>query len=205
MMAVFVDAAELLPAERPAFIAQACGDDAELRAEVESLLAAHDGDAQFLESPLTRPADTPDLDAQLQSALGTAFRVERELARGGMSRVFVAEETNLGRHVGDQTVSYYIRSPGGFFLEYGWDGLPIDAPKPLDLSSAHNRQVANKAKERLATVVAGLDGYREGLEDFDVRRALAVAEPEEVQQWIRMLRSSAKTLRRLSGRLEKGG
>ncbi len=33
---------------------------------------------------------------------------------------------NLGRHVGDQTVSYYIRTPGGFFIEYGWDGLPID-------------------------------------------------------------------------------
>jgi hypothetical protein len=33
---------------------------------------------------------------------------------------------NLGRHVGDQTVSYYIRTPGGFFIEYGWGGLPID-------------------------------------------------------------------------------
>ena len=86
MMAVFVDAAELPQAERAAFIATACGSDAALRAEVESLLAAHDADAQFLESPLARPADTPDLDAQLQSALGTAFRVERELARGGMTR-----------------------------------------------------------------------------------------------------------------------
>lgn len=33
---------------------------------------------------------------------------------------------NLGRHIGDQTVSYYIHSPAGFFIEYGWDGLPID-------------------------------------------------------------------------------
>jgi 3,4-dihydroxy-9,10-secoandrosta-1,3,5(10)-triene-9,17-dione 4,5-dioxygenase len=37
---------------------------------------------------------------------------------------------NLGRHVGDQTVSYYIRSPAGFFIEYGWDGLPIDESAP---------------------------------------------------------------------------
>jgi len=95
-MAVFVDAAELPQADRPAFIAQACSGDVELRAEVESLLAAHDGDRQFLESPLARPADTPDLGVQLQAALGTTFRVERELARGGMSRVFVAEETRLG-------------------------------------------------------------------------------------------------------------
>jgi extradiol dioxygenase len=34
--------------------------------------------------------------------------------------------TTLGRHMGDQTVSYYIHSPAGFFIEYGWDGLPID-------------------------------------------------------------------------------
>ncbi|MFI0350056.1 VOC family protein [Actinomadura sp. 9N407] len=31
----------------------------------------------------------------------------------------------LGRHIGDQTVSYYIRTPAGFFIEYGWDGLAI--------------------------------------------------------------------------------
>ena len=28
--------------------------------------------------------------------------------------------------MGDQTVSYYIHSPAGFFIEYGWDGLPVD-------------------------------------------------------------------------------
>src|SRR4030095_16132710 len=43
--------------------------------------------------------NTPDLDTQLQAALGSGFRVERELAGGGMSRVFVAEETRLGRRV----------------------------------------------------------------------------------------------------------
>ena len=110
MMAVFVDAAELSQADRPAFIANACGSDAALRAEVESLLAAHDADAQFLESPLARPADTPDLGVQLQAALGTTFRVERELARGGMSRVFVAEETRLGRHVAVKVLSPELRA-----------------------------------------------------------------------------------------------
>jgi len=101
MMAVFVDAAELPQAERPVFIAQACGSDVELRQEVESLLAAHEGDARFLESPAAQALDAaaPDLAPRLQDALGTAYRIERELAGGGMSRVFVAEETNLGRRV----------------------------------------------------------------------------------------------------------
>src|SRR5204863_5006280 len=40
-----------------------------------------------------------ELSERLQTALGTAYRVERELGGGGMSRVFVAEETRLGRRV----------------------------------------------------------------------------------------------------------
>ena len=40
-----------------------------------------------------------DLATQLQSALGDSYTVERELGGGGMSRVFVAADTRLGRRV----------------------------------------------------------------------------------------------------------
>src|SRR5256714_2434918 len=39
------------------------------------------------------------LEDRLQAALGESYRVERELGGGGMSRVFLAEETRLGRRV----------------------------------------------------------------------------------------------------------
>jgi serine/threonine protein kinase/tetratricopeptide (TPR) repeat protein len=39
------------------------------------------------------------LRQQLQSSLGTAYIIERELGGGGMSRVFLAAETSLGRQV----------------------------------------------------------------------------------------------------------
>jgi hypothetical protein len=42
--AIFADAVELPSAERSAFVSNACSSDPQLRAEVESLLAAHDGD-----------------------------------------------------------------------------------------------------------------------------------------------------------------
>src|SRR5215212_11499245 len=35
----------------------------------------------------------------LRSALGSAYSIERELGGGGMSRIFAAEETALGRRV----------------------------------------------------------------------------------------------------------
>ncbi|HKW39607.1 MAG TPA: protein kinase, partial [Gemmatimonadales bacterium] len=40
-----------------------------------------------------------ELREPLQAALGDAYRVERELGGGGMSRVFLAEEVRLSRHV----------------------------------------------------------------------------------------------------------
>src|SRR5688500_20157704 len=40
-----------------------------------------------------------DLRDQLQATLGPAYTLERELGGGGMSRVFLAEETSLGRKV----------------------------------------------------------------------------------------------------------
>jgi serine/threonine-protein kinase len=40
-----------------------------------------------------------DLRDQLQATLGNAYILERELGGGGMSRVFIAEDTSLGRKV----------------------------------------------------------------------------------------------------------
>lgn len=40
-----------------------------------------------------------DLRERLQSVLGDAYRVERELGGGGMSRVFVARDVALDRDV----------------------------------------------------------------------------------------------------------
>jgi TolB-like protein/tetratricopeptide (TPR) repeat protein/tRNA A-37 threonylcarbamoyl transferase component Bud32 len=40
-----------------------------------------------------------DLQQRLQRTLGASYTIERELGGGGMSRVFVAEETSLGRKV----------------------------------------------------------------------------------------------------------
>ena len=40
-----------------------------------------------------------DFIERLQAAVGDTYRLENELGGGGMSRVFVAEETRLGRQV----------------------------------------------------------------------------------------------------------
>ena len=81
----------------------------DLAADVAALLASESkADREgFLESPVdvlpneaTGAMPVPsDLQAYLQRALGDTYVVERELAGGGMSRVFIARERALGRAV----------------------------------------------------------------------------------------------------------
>jgi tetratricopeptide (TPR) repeat protein len=40
-----------------------------------------------------------DLQSRLQAAVGDAYRIEKELGGGGMSRVFLAQEVRLGRNI----------------------------------------------------------------------------------------------------------
>ncbi|MGQ0649958.1 MAG: protein kinase domain-containing protein [Gemmatimonadaceae bacterium] len=51
----------------------------------------------------------------VQAALGSAYRIESELGRGGMSRVFVAEEVALGRKVVVKVLSPELAA--GFSIE----------------------------------------------------------------------------------------
>src|SRR4051812_48837539 len=113
VMELFHAAYERAPAERPAFLAAACPDDSELRNEVAALLAADEDASGFLSpdqgaelraAAMAHRTGDSSLVERVQHALGSAYRVERELGGGGMSRVFVAEETRLGRRVAVKTL-----------------------------------------------------------------------------------------------------
>ena len=74
---------------RAAFLAAACGDDQELREEVESLLEMEAGSEEFLEEPLFgRSGDGAEGLAEGQRA--GPYRVIREIGRGGMGAVYLA-------------------------------------------------------------------------------------------------------------------
>jgi non-specific serine/threonine protein kinase/serine/threonine-protein kinase len=82
------------PAEtREALLDEACAGDAALRREVESLLAYADADGPL--GPATDLAAAPaeSLDANFGRRLG-AYRIIRELGRGGMGAVYLAERVD---------------------------------------------------------------------------------------------------------------
>jgi serine/threonine protein kinase/Tol biopolymer transport system component len=92
---VFREAAPRAPASRAAFVLEACGDDVELRQEVESLLQSHDEADGFLEAPAWTPAAS---QVHAGSRLGP-YEVEGLIGAGGMGEVYRARDSRLGRDV----------------------------------------------------------------------------------------------------------
>ncbi len=76
-------------ATRPELLAEACAGDPALRAEVEAMLAAHLEAGRFGEEPVFTSSEVPP------SHIGP-YRVIRELGRGGMGAVYLAERDEPG-------------------------------------------------------------------------------------------------------------
>src|SRR4051812_42079150 len=124
-----------------------------------------------------------DISARLHSTLGSMYSIERELGGGGMSRVFVATETALGRTV----------------------VIKIIAPDPLEGLSAERftREVKLAARLQQANIVpllsagdaGGLPYYTMPFVDGLSRRArLSTGGPLSMNEATGILRDVAKAL-----------
>ncbi|HSS22063.1 MAG TPA: serine/threonine-protein kinase [Pyrinomonadaceae bacterium] len=91
-----------LPApERSSFLNTTCSDDEQLLHEATALLEAHDQAGEFMEEPaITQDAQVllGDIAPQLGREIGP-FKIIRPLGAGGMSEVFLAQDTRLDRLV----------------------------------------------------------------------------------------------------------
>src|SRR5437763_7444612 len=107
---VFQEILERPPHERAAYVLALCGDDAVLRAEVESLLATHEAAGSFAEQPaielldgLAVAVDSGTFASRTSvvrpgDRLGV-YEIQGLVGAGGMGEVYKARDSRLDRTV----------------------------------------------------------------------------------------------------------
>lgn len=88
---LFLQAVELTPESRPDFLDQACGTDAELRREIESLIDCDAPNQQLIAVPQLddQDSDEDDSNSGMSGRRIGPYRVVRQLGYGGMGAVYL--------------------------------------------------------------------------------------------------------------------
>src|SRR5258707_2079355 len=108
---LFHAAVEMTPNERRGFLEAACGGESSLRAEIEKLIDGSDRAGDFIETPpvldettieLSEPETTPLAGVRIG-----AYRVIREIGRGGMGTVYLAARADeeFRKHVAIKVIT----------------------------------------------------------------------------------------------------
>jgi len=111
---IFRGACDLAADQRAPYLDERCGDDGELRAQIESLLAQDASDPGFLETPaLLAPgaADVVAAQTPVPQRIGS-YEIVRVLGRGGMGVVYLARQESPRRSVALKVLAPSAASPG---------------------------------------------------------------------------------------------
>ncbi|HZJ44214.1 MAG TPA: protein kinase [Pyrinomonadaceae bacterium] len=99
---IFNSAIKYPQKERRVFLDQACSNDAELRTEVESLIASHEKSGEFIDEPAFQLAAQSLVEGRTELKPGQrieSYEILAFISRGGMGEVYLAQDKRLNRKV----------------------------------------------------------------------------------------------------------
>ena len=132
--AIFHSALNRPPEERAACVAEACGDDASLLADVRALLAAHEGAGAFMEE--THPM-TPEIEAEL-----ARLKPEEEGERIGRYKLQkYARRHKAALRVAAAIAAVLVAAMTALAAGYGADGSASKAIKLAEEALALARRI----------------------------------------------------------------
>jgi tetratricopeptide (TPR) repeat protein len=106
--------------DRAAFIEAACGEDQELKLQLQQLVQAEMQGTQSIDAPLANfngPMHVPDARFQPGELVLGRFRILHAIGKGGMGEVYQAEDLQLGM-IALKTIRYGIASSSDAFERF---------------------------------------------------------------------------------------
>ncbi|HEX4952660.1 MAG TPA: protein kinase [Thermoanaerobaculia bacterium] len=155
---------ELPAGERDAFLERTCGGDADLRREVDSLLA-HDRTDAFLATPAASEAARLLVAAQplVGQRIG-AFEVLAAIGTGGMGEVYVAQDTRLQRRVALKRIPAHLVTNPERVLRFRREALATSALNHPNIVTVHEI-IEHQDGDLLVTELVDGVSLRERLRD----------------------------------------
>ena len=162
------------PADRAAFLREACGDDDAIRLELEATLVNVSRAEVFLEQPLAALAAQvmePSTDAVLTGLRLNTLVIGKMIGAGGMGHVYQARDTELNRDVAVKVLSPEFANDADRLARFAREARVLASLNHPNIAQIHGLQSSGAVTAIVMELVAG-----ETLADRIARGPIAVNE-----------------------------